>query len=478
MREKRVLIVDDEKLVCWSLEQMLIDEGYVVKTALNGESASSLFQSFNPDLVMQDVRLPDANGLDLLKRFKTIDEDVMVIMITAYADADSAVKALKLGADDYIGKPFDLNKIKYVVEQAFEKKQLHREVDFFRRELKKKYDYDNLVGNSPGMIDVFKMIKVCAETDVKTVLILGESGTGKELVARAIHYHSARSDMPFIEINCAAIPENLLENELFGHEKGAFTDAFKRHRGIFESAEGGTVFLDEIGDMPLPMQAKILKAIETKKYRRLGGLKDMVSDIRIIAATNQDMMRLVDSGKFRGDLFYRLNVMNIPLPPLRKRKQDIPSLVEYFISRLNEEYGRSVMRVSRQAMNRLIEYSWPGNVRELRNTVERAMMFANEDVLSSSLFRFAGENEQQEINGTGEDTVDTRQEGGIFSRSWHITLPPDGVSIEEIEKELIRQALERFAGNQTRAARCLKMTRDTLRYRMKKFGIFFNRLNP
>ena len=471
MREKRVLIVDDEKLVCWSLEQMLKDEGYEVRTALDGETARALFRSFNPDMIMQDVRLPDSNGLDMLREYKEVDEDVVVVMITAYADADSAVKALQLGADDYIGKPFDLNKIKHILEQALEKRQLHREVDFFRRELKKKYDYDNLVGNSPGMIDVFKMIKVCAETDAKTVLILGESGTGKELVARAIHYHSARSDMPFVEINCAAIPENLLENELFGHEKGAFTDASRRHRGIFESAEGGTVFLDEIGDMPLPMQAKILKAIETKKYRRLGGLKDMVSDVRIIAATNQNLMNLVEEGRFRGDLYYRLNVMNIPLPPLRERKQDVPALVEYFISRLNEEYGRTVKGVSDRAMEMLTVYSWPGNVRELRNTIERAMMFADDDVLDTDLFRFgAAAGLVKSAHDTPE--VTGNQGGGTEAeRRWRVKLPPEGVSIEEVERDLIQQALERYAGNQTKAARCLHMTRDTLRYRMKKFGI-------
>ncbi len=467
MRERRILVVDDEKLVCWSLNQMLTEAGFAVQTAMSGADAREKFKNFEPEMVLLDVRLPDANGVELLGEFKGQDEEVVVIMITAYADADSAVNALKQGADDYIGKPFDLDNILHIVQQALEKKQLKSEVDLIRRELRKKYDYDNLTGNSAKMIEVFKMIKVCAETDAKIVLILGESGTGKQLVARAIHYHSARAKEPFIEINCAAIPENLLENELFGHEKGAYTDASKGHKGIFESAEGGTVFLDEIGDMPLIMQAKILKVIDSQKFRRLGGERDRNVDVRIIAATNQDLPSMVKDKAFRGDLFFRLNVMTVPLPALRERKEDIPALAAYFIGRLNEEYGRSVEGVSPEALECLKEYDWPGNVRELRNAMERAMMLEPGTMLSVEYFT-------TEIrHGEGAGAADVGQPGfpAAVTDTGYITLPPDGISIEEVEKELIQQALERFNGNQTKAAGSLRMSRDTLRYRIKKFGM-------
>jgi DNA-binding NtrC family response regulator len=469
MREHRVLVVDDEKLVCWSLSQMLAGAGYAVQTAMTGAEAREKFNDFVPEMVLLDVRLPDANGVELLREFKGHDEDVVVLMITAYADADSAVSALKIGADDYIGKPFDIENIRHIVDQGFEKKKLRKEVDLFRRELRKKYDYDNLIGNSSKMIEVFKMIKVCAGTDAKIVLVLGESGTGKELVARAIHYHSARSQEPFIEINCAAIPENLLENELFGHEKGAYTDASKSHKGIFEAAAGGTVFLDEIGDMPLPMQAKILKVIDARKFRRLGGSRDIDTDVRIIAATNQDLPYMVKEGNFRGDLFFRLNVMSIPLSPLRERKEDITSLAAYFIERLNEEYGRGVQGISPEALDCLQRYDWPGNVRELRNAMERAMMLEPGTMLSYEFFN-------HEIRQCGQATrikgpSPASHGAPAVAESGYITLPPHGISIEEVEKELIQQALARFNGNQTKAAQCLRMSRDTLRYRIKKFGL-------
>ncbi|MEW6291507.1 MAG: sigma-54 dependent transcriptional regulator [Thermodesulfobacteriota bacterium] len=468
MREHRVLVVDDEKLVCWSLSQMLAGAGYAVQAAMSGAEAREKFHDFVPEMVLLDVRLPDANGVELLREFKAHDDDVVVLMITAYADADSAVSALKIGADDYIGKPFDIENIRHIVDQGFEKKKLRKEVDFFRREIRKKYDYDNLIGNSPKMIDVFKMIKVCAETDAKIVLVLGESGTGKELVARAIHYHSARSQEPFIEINCAAIPDNLLENELFGHEKGAYTDASKSHKGIFEAAAGGTVFLDEIGDMPLPMQAKILKVIEAKKFRRLGGSRDIDTDVRIIAATNQDLPYMVKEGTFRGDLFFRLNVMNIPLAPLRERKEDIPSLANYFIERLNEEYGRGVEGISAAALDCLQRYDWPGNVRELRNAMERAMMLEPGTMLGHEFF---SHEIRQCAQAKAKGLPQAGQEAPAVAESGYITLPPHGISIEEVEKELIQQALTRFNGNQTKAAQCLRMSRDTLRYRIKKFGL-------
>ena len=463
---KRILVVDDEHLVSWSLEKALSEAGYFVDIAATGEEARQKFETLSPHVVLLDVRLPDVSGLNLLQEFKAQDKDVIIIMITAYADVDSAVQTLRDGAEDYVGKPFDLENIKHTVKKALEKKYLRQQVDYFHREIRRKYTYDNLVGNSPTMIQVFKMIKICAETDAKTVLILGESGTGKELVANSIHFHSARSEAPFIEINCAAIPENLLENELFGHERGAYTDAGSRYRGIFESADGGTVFLDEIGDMPLSMQAKILKVIDNKKFRRLGGGQEIESDVRIIAASNQDLLGLVSEKKFRGDLFFRLDVMNIPLPPLRERKEDITALVNYFIQRLNEEYGRAVEGISERALNCLVNYNWPGNVRELRNAVERAMMLEQGKTLSA-------ENFNHDITSfvlkDDRGFQNEAQQGVVQSGNGKIVLPPEGIAFKEVEKDLIRQALERYRGNQTKAAKCLRMTRDTLRYRMKKY---------
>ncbi|MCM0083556.1 sigma-54 dependent transcriptional regulator [Geomonas sp. Red32] len=465
MSKNRVLVVDDEKLIAWSLAAMLKKEGFDVETAASGHEALAKFSSFRPELVLLDICLPDLDGLELLKRFKKANEDLYVIMITAYANADSAVKALQDGAEDFFGKPFNIEAIKHVVHRAFEKRRLRKEVDYFRRELRKKSEHDKLVGNSQKMIEVFKMIKICADTDAKTVLITGESGTGKELVAKAIHYHSARADAPFIEINCASIPENLLENELFGHEKGAFTDASKLHKGVFEMAEGGSVFLDEIGDMPFAMQAKILKAVETKRFRRLGGQEDVEANVRIITATHQNLPTMVKEGKFRGDLFFRLNVMHIALPSLRERKEDIGALVQYFVESLNEEYGRNVLGAAPETLEQLSRYDWPGNVRELRNCIERLMMLGQEKILPvehlpPEISRWGSEQK----SNSGAAAIRTDENGE------HIVLPANGISLEELEKQLIQLALKKSGGNQTKAAKFLKTSRDTLRYRMKKFG--------
>lgn len=457
MKTQRILVVDDEKLICWSLNEMLTDAQYSVETALSGAEALTRFDNFNPHVVLLDVRLPDANGIELLADFKARNPDVLVLMITAYADADSAVQALKAGADDYIGKPFNLDNIKQVIEQCLEKKELNQEANSFHREQRKTYDYDNLTGNSPEIIRVFKMINVCAETDAKIVSINGASGTGKQLVARAIHFHSARAASPFIEINCAAIPENLLENEMFGHEKGAFTDASQTYKGIFEAAEGGTVFLDEIGDMPLTMQAKILKFIDSRKFRRLGGTRDIEANVRLITATHQNLQKLVQDNLFRSDLFFRLNVMTIIIPLLKDRQEDIPTLTMYFIKRINEEYGSCIQGVSPETLDCLKRYHWPGNVRELRNAIERAMMLEQDSILS--------------IRHFGKEITSAAQRPNKEDNKTFFTLPPDGISIDEVEKELINQALDRFSGNQTQAAKCLHMSRDTLRYRLKRHGL-------
>jgi two-component system, NtrC family, response regulator AtoC len=468
MDKSRVLVVDDEKLIAWSLRIMLEKAGYAAATAGSGEEAIRQLNQFNPQLVLLDLCLPDTSGLELLRRMRELREDLAVIMITANANADHAVNAFRMGADDFFGKPFNLEEVQYVVAKVFERLRQNMEVDICRRERRKRAEHDQLVGNSPQMVSVFKMINVCARSDAKTVLITGESGTGKELVAHAIHLHSARAERPFIEVNCAAIPENLLENELFGHEKGAYTDASRRQKGIFELAEGGTVFLDEIGDMPYAMQAKLLKVMETKRFRRLGGEEDVETNVRIVTATNQELPRLVEEGKFRSDLFFRLNVVNIRIAPLRERRGDIPSLIAYFIRCLNEEYGRSVAGVAQDALGCLENYDWPGNVRELRNTIERAMMLEPGKVLGVCHLT---EEVVQSRRHPADEPVAVDMSATDCSGTVAIRFPADGLSMEEVERQLIIFALKRAGGNQSQAARCLKMSRDTLRYRMKKFNV-------
>ena len=463
MKVGRVLIVDDENLVCWSLTKMLKRIGGVAEIANTGAEARLKLKSFLPDLVILDAALPDIEGLQLLQEFKSENKDLPVVIMTSNYHSDLAFKAFSLGAEDYIGKPFNIDMVERAVQKIFVKKDLSKEIKPEEQKLRKKYEQDQLVGNCPSMVELFKTINICARNDCKTILILGESGTGKELVTHAIHSQSARKNAPLVELNCASIPEKLLENELFGHEKGAYTDAASREVGIFEQAEGGTVFLDEIGDMPLSMQAKILKVIESRKFRRLGGQEDIETNIRIIAATNQDLATMVKEGTFRSDLFYRLNMMSIVLKPLRERKKCIPSMVEYFIDRLNNEYGRSVQGISSDALKVLMAHDWPGNVRELRNALERAMMLEQGQILSTDNFCVFPGSEH------------LRDEGCLFGCSVPaestILLPPEGINIEEVEKEYIKQALSRYDGNQTKAAKCLGMSLDTLRYRRKKFGL-------
>jgi len=459
----RVLVVDDENLVCWSLAKMLKRIGCAVEIAHTGAEARLKLKIFLPDLVILDAALPDIEGLQLLEEFKAENKDLPVVIMTSNFHSELAFQAFSLGAEDYIGKPFNIEMVELSVQKIFVKKNLSKEVKLAEQKLRKKYEPDQLVGNCPSMVELFKTINVCARNDCKTILVLGESGTGKELVTQAIHQQSARKDAPLIELNCASIPDNLLENELFGHEKGAYTDAGSREVGIFEQAEGGTVFLDEIGDMPLSMQAKILKVIENRKFRRLGGQEDIETDIRIIAATNQNLAAMVKGGAFRGDLFYRLNMMSIILKPLRERKKCIPSMVEYFIDRLNCEYGRSVEGISSDALKVLMAHNWPGNVRELRNSLERAMMLEQGKILSTDNFCVFPGSEHLRDGGC--------RFGCSLPEESTILLPPGGINIEKVEKEYIKQALSRYDGNQTKAAKCLGMTLDTLRYRRKKFGL-------
>jgi DNA-binding NtrC family response regulator len=468
MAQQKVLIVDDEKMVCWSLAETMKADGYAVECANTGTEAIERFAQFEPDMVLLDICLPDTNGLDLLHKFKEQKPHVGVIMITADAHLDSTVKALQGGADDYVGKPFKLTHVEKTVKSLFERlNEKNQPTSEPTRRTRAQEEKDQLIGSSEQMVEVFKLIKICGESDCKTVLILGESGTGKELIAKAIHDYSERCSAPFIEVNCAAIPENLLENELFGHEKGAFTDANTKEKGIFESAQGGTVFLDEIGDMPLSMQAKILKVIENRTFRRVGGRENLKVDVRIVAATNCDLPALVERGEFRSDLYYRLNVLSIRLPPLRERRGCIPTLTDYFIKRLNREYSKNFSGITHAALQALEGYTWPGNVRELRNTIERAMMLSPGPEI--------------DMRHLPEDVINPRQKyaksqcSGVMcadgENRLQIQLPPEGVTMEGVERELIIMALQQHNYNQTRAAKTLGMSRDTLRYRMKKFDI-------
>ncbi|GFO56948.1 sigma-54-dependent Fis family transcriptional regulator [Geomonas sp. Red276] len=463
MGKDRILIVDDERLIASSLASLLGREGFEVESALTGAEALVKLERFRPQLVMLDISLPDMDGLELLRRVKGINGETRVIMMTAHASADCALQALKDGAEDFFGKPFDLELVRQVVRRTLEKREAGEEKS--APELRRSVGHGKMIGNSPKMIGVFKLIKAAADADAKTVLITGESGTGKELVARAIHSHSGRAGAPFVEVNCASIPENLLENELFGHERGAFTDASRLHKGLFEAAHGGTLFLDEIGDMPLPMQAKVLKAIENRRFRRLGGREDVEADVRIVAATHQDLPKMVAQGKFRGDLFFRLNVMHIELPPLRERAEDIEPLVQYMIESLNAEYGRKVAALSPATLACLAGYHWPGNVRELRNAIERLMMLEPGNVLPPDQL-------PAEIRGVkGSRPMERKGVSGERPAGETIELPPSGIALDELEKLMIQRALAMSEGNQTRAARLLKTSRDTLRYRMKKHGL-------
>ncbi len=452
-----VLVVDDEHLIRWSLEQQLRREGYGVLLAETGAEALQKAQAEGPDLVLLDMRLPDADGLEILERLRVANPEAPVIMITAHGGVESAVRAMKLGAHDYVIKPFDMEELKLTVKKALETKTLRRDLARFQEEASHGARRDDIVGVSGVIRDLKVLIQRIAESDATTVLLEGESGTGKDLVARVIHFESARARAPFLTVNCVALPEHLLESELFGHEKGAFTDAKILKRGLFEQADGGTVYLDEIGDMKPGLQAKLLRLIEEKTFRRVGGLRDLHVDVRIIAATNRDLAEAIGSGEFRKDLYYRLKVFPIHLPPLRQHPEDILPLAMHFIARFNREMRREVTGIHPEAQACLTGYPWPGNTRELRNVLERGMILASGDVLH-------GEHLLPEISPLPLEAQPTPPKAAP------VALPREGLRLEEVERDLVRQALEATEGNQVRAARLLGISRDALRTRMKKFG--------
>jgi len=454
MRKVKILVVDDEHLIRWSLEQNLKKQGYEVLTAGSGEDALRVVREDPPDLVLLDIQLPGISGLEVLEKIKELDEDIIVIMVTAHGGLETAVTAMRMGAYDYLNKPFNLDEMAIVIRKALETSELRREVASLRVE-HKKIGLPNIIGASHCMQSILAMMEKVARSEAATVLIQGESGTGKELVAKWIHYKSNRAEKPFMAINCAAVPATLLESELFGHEKGAFTDAKATKKGLFELADGGTVFLDEIGDMEMGMQAKLLRFLEDRTFRRIGGSKVTTVDVRIISATNKDLLKAIESKDFRNDLYYRLQVIPIFLPPLRERREDILSLAKHFIDTYKHEFGKQVNGISSQAERLLVDYNWPGNIRELKNVIERAIILGNEDMLAVDHL---------------PPEITARLATASVTAVVTFKLPPEGIDIEEVEKELIRQALENNDWNQSKAAKKLNLGVDAFRYRMKKFG--------
>ena len=443
-----ILIVEDEEKYRQILRIMLSLKGHRVDEAADGKEALQKIQEENYDLIISDIRMPGLDGMELLARVKELEPPVPVVFITAYATVDSAVEAMRAGAVDYIPKPFEEERIHLTVERALGISRLISEKEALKKELEEKLLPRDLVCVSPAMKEILRLVQKVASQRDTTVLITGESGVGKEVIARYLHRISPRKDRRFIAINCAAIPPTLLESELFGHEKGAFTGATSRKRGIFEIAQGGTVFLDEIGDLPLEAQAKLLRVLQDKTIQRIGGTEEIPVDVRIVAATNQDLQELVEANRFRLDLFYRLNVFPLRIPPLRERKEDIIPLTEFFIRRFGKGEGHEGPFLSAGAQKLLLSYHWPGNVRELANAVERALILAGGSLpLTSEHFSF----------------LKPKAEGDAR----RFVLPPEGISLEELEKELIRQALERTKGNQSAAARLLGLTRSKFRTRMK-----------
>jgi len=445
-----ILVVDDEQLIRWSLTERLRAEGYDVVEAATGREALERARE-GVDLVLLDYKLPDMDGVSVLKRLKEADADLLVILLTAYATIDTAVSAMKLGAYHFANKPFNLDEIASMVEKALETTRLRREVRQLRANQAQPYAIDRIVGNSPQMTELKALLAKIAASPASTVLLTGESGTGKDLAAKVLHYTSDRAARPFMNITCSALPDTLLESELFGHERGAFTDARQQKRGLLESADGGTVFLDEIGEMVPALQAKLLRFLEEKAFKRVGGSHDIRVDVRAVAATNRNLEEEVRAGRFRSDLFYRLNVLPIVLPPLRAHLDDLPALVNFYIDTFNREFKKNVRGASAAAMRALAAYGWPGNIRELRNAVERAMLLADGDQLDPKDFPIASGAREEIAHG--------------------FELPASGIDLNEIERSLVLQALTRSDWNQTRAAALLGLNRDQIRYRIEKFSL-------
>jgi two-component system, NtrC family, response regulator AtoC len=449
MSKATILVVDDEALIRWSLTERLKAEGYDVLDAETGRSALEQLPE-GVDLVLLDFRLPDTDGVSVLRKIKEFDQDILVILLTAFASVETAVEAMKLGAYHFANKPFNLDDVAATVERALETTLLRRELRQFRTNAARPYGLHRIVGSSSTITALRHLVARVAVTPASTVLLTGESGTGKDLVAKVLHYASDRASRPFMNITCSALPEQLLESELFGHERGAFTDARLQKKGLLEMADGGTVFLDEIGEMTPGLQAKLLRFLEEKSFKRVGGSVDIRVDVRVVAATNRNLEEEVSKHQFRSDLFFRLNVLPITMPPLRAHAEDIPLLVEYFIDGFNTEFRKRVLGATPAAYALLQSYGWPGNVRELRNVIERAMLLSDSDRLDAQDF-----------------PAMTR----AVTANNEFELPATGVDLEQLERSLVIQALRRSGNNQTRAGAMLGLNRDQIRYRIEKFGL-------
>jgi two-component system response regulator AtoC len=447
-----VLIVDDERTLARAVKAFLLESGYEAEIATDAEQAVELLETLRPDVVFSDVRLPGMDGIELLRRIREFDPSVPVVIMTAYGTIEGAVEAVKLGAFDYLKKPVDLEELKLLADRAREHSQLRQELSYYRRQAAGDVPFAGVVGESPSMRAVLDQVRQIAALDeTPPVLIIGETGTGKGLVARTIHAGSGRAAKPFIEVNCTALPATLMEAELFGHERGAFTDAKESRMGLFEAAEGGFLFLDEVGDVELSLQGKLLKAVEDRTVRRVGGIRDRKIDVRILAATHRDLERESQRERFRRDLYFRLAVILLRLPPLRERGRDVLALAEHFLQRFRVKYGKPVERIDPRSHSLLLGYPWPGNVRELSHVIERAVLWSRGPTLQIEHLAL-------------EVPSDEPPAPSAPSR-------PAGMDLEETERSLIEQALREADGNQTRAAQRLGISRDTLRYRLKKYGL-------
>ena len=459
--------MDDDAAIRWSLAEALRSWGYASVEAGTVAAGLSAFEVEEPTAVLLDIDLPDGSGLDALREIKARRADAVVIMITANVLVQNTIAALRGGAYDFIGKPLHLEELRVTIRNGIEAHRLRQEVTQVRRERARQFSFDQIIGDSPAAQRMLTLARKVAESEASSVLLQGESGTGKDLVAKAIHYGSRRSDSPFVAINCAAIPATLIESELFGYEKGAFTDAKARKEGLFEQAESGTLFLDEIGELELGLQAKLLRVLEEGAFRRVGGLKDIPLDVRIVAASNRDLRAESEAGRFRLDLYYRLSVIQIDIPPLRERGDDILLLTDHYIKQFGErlKLRKKIRGLAPEVAEAFRRYSWPGNVRELRNVVERALILEDADLVTTE---YLPRDLLAQTGRSAPASAASHPRAEAFGGGRGLLLPPQGISLEELETSLVRQAIERSGGNQTRAAELLGISRDQLRYRLKK----------
>jgi two-component system response regulator PilR (NtrC family) len=457
-----VLLVDDDQSLRNMLSFVLGKEGYLVEEAESGLEALKKLKGRKYELVISDIRMPDLNGIDLLKKIKTHDPELPVIMITAYAATHDAIEAMKLGAEDYIMKPFNLDELKIIINKSLHKKSIEQENVELKQKLSDMEKFENIVGGDPKMVKIFELIRTVAQTD-STVLISGESGTGKELIAKAIHAQSGRAKQKFVSINCGALPENLLESELFGHKKGAFTDAYQEKEGLFEAANLGTLFLDEISEMSQKMQVKVLRAIQEKVIRRVGGNREIAVDVRIIAATNRDLVESMEKGEFRSDLYYRLNVISIQVPPLRERRDDIPILMQHFLQRYNQKFVKNITGFDKKVMEIFASYGWPGNVRELENFVERGVALEKGSMIGAASLPSEVIYNLDAPKAAAEDWL-SLLEAGKFNFNEYL---------DDLSKRIIIRALDQSNGNVKRTAQRLQVNYRSLRYLIGKYGLKF-----